>query len=155
MRTFDFAPLYRSTVGFDRLFSMFDQLDGVEGLSNYPPYDIERTGENAYRISVAVAGFTDADLSIETKEKRLAIRGEKQTNADEKTAEVLYQGIAARTFERSFQLADYVKVKGASLQNGLLHVELVREIPETMKPRSIPIASSSKLLEVNPTKVAA
>jgi molecular chaperone IbpA len=155
MRTFDFAPLYRSTVGFDRLFSMFDQLDGVEGLSNYPPYDIERTGENAYRISVAVAGFTDADLSIETKENRLAIRGEKQTNADEKTAEVLYQGIAARTFERSFQLADYVKVKGASLQNGLLHVELVREIPETMKPRSIPIASSSKLLEVNPTKVAA
>jgi molecular chaperone IbpA len=155
MRTFDFAPLYRSTVGFDRLFSMFDQLDGVEGLSNYPPYDIERTGENAYRISVAVAGFTDADLSIETKENRLAIRGEKQTNADEKTAEVLYQGIAARTFERSFQLADYVKVKGASLQNGLLHVDLVREIPETMKPRSIPIASSSKLLEVNPTKVAA
>jgi molecular chaperone IbpA len=155
MRTFDFAPLYRSTVGFDRLFSMFDQLDGVEGLSNYPPYDIVRTGENAYRISVAVAGFTDADLSIETKENRLAIRGEKQTNADEKTAEVLYQGIAARTFERSFQLADYVKVKGASLQNGLLHVDLVREIPETMKPRSIPIASSSKLLEVNPTKVAA
>jgi molecular chaperone IbpA len=155
MRTFDFAPLYRSTVGFDRLFSMFDQLDGVEGLSNYPPYDIVRTGENAYRISVAVAGFTDADLSIETKENRLAIRGEKQTNAEEKTAEVLYQGIAARTFERSFQLADYVKVKGASLQNGLLHVDLVREIPETMKPRSIPIASSSKLLEVNPTKVAA
>jgi molecular chaperone IbpA len=155
MRTFDFAPLYRSTVGFDRLFSMFDQLDGVEGSSNYPPYDIERTGENAYRISVAVAGFTDADLSIETKENRLAIRGEKQTNADEKTVEVLYQGIAARTFERSFQLADYVKVKGASLQNGLLHVDLMREIPETMKPRSIPIASSSKLLEVNPTKVAA
>jgi molecular chaperone IbpA len=155
MRTFDFAPLYRSTVGFDRLFSMFDQLDGVEGLSNYPPYDIVRTGENAYRISVAVAGFTDADLSIETKENRLAIRGEKQTNAEEKTAEVLYQGIAARTFERSFQLADYVKVKGASLENGLLHVDLVREIPEAMKPRSIPIVSSSKLLEVKPTKVAA
>jgi molecular chaperone IbpA len=155
MRTFDFAPLYRSTVGFDRLFSMFDQLDGVEGLSNYPPYDIVRTGENAYRISVAVAGFTDADLSIETKENRLAIRGEKQTNAEEKTAEVLYQGIAARTFERSFQLADYVKVKGASLENGLLHVDLVREIPEAMKPRLIPIVSSSKLLEVKPTKVAA
>jgi molecular chaperone IbpA len=134
---------------------MLDQLDGVEGSSNYPPYDIERTGENAYRISVAVAGFTDADLSIETKENRLAIRGEKQTSAEEKTADVLYQGIAARPFERSFQLADYVKVKGASLQNGLLHVDLVREIPEAMKPRSIPIASSSKLLEVNPTKVAA
>jgi molecular chaperone IbpA len=154
MRTFDFAPLYRSTVGFDRMFSMLDQLDGVEGLSNYPPYNIERTGENAYRISVAVAGFTDADLSIETKENRLAIRGEKQAN-DEETGDVLYQGIAARTFERSFQLADYVKVKGANLENGLLHVDLVREIPEAMKPRLIPIANSSKVLEVKPTKVAA
>jgi len=155
MRTFDFAPLYRSTIGFDRLFSMFDQLDAVEGMSNYPPYNIERTGENAYRISVAVAGFTDADLSIETKENRLAIRGEKQTNDEEKIGDVLYQGIAARTFERSFQLADYVKVKGASLENGLLHVDLVREIPEAMKPRMIPIANSSKVLEVKPTKVAA
>ena len=156
MRTFDFAPLYRSTIGFDWLFSTLDQLDGVEGLSNYPPYNIGRTGENAYRISVAVAGFTDADLSIETKENRLAIRGEKQTtNGEEKTGDVLYQGIAARAFERSFQLADYVKVKGASLENGLLHVDLVREIPEAMKPRSIPIASSSTFLEVKPTKVAA
>jgi len=154
MRTFDFAPLYRSTIGFDRLFSMFDQLDGVEG-TNYPPYNIERTGQNAYRISVAVAGFTDADLSIETKENRLAIRGEKQTNDEEKTGDVLYQGIAARTFERSFELADYVKVKGASLENGLLHVDLVREIPEAMKPRVIPIASSGEVLEVKPTKVAA
>ena len=123
-------------------------------VSNYPPYNIERTGENAYRISVAVAGFTDADLSIETKENRLAIRGEKQTN-EEETGDVLYQGIAARAFERSFQLADYVEVKGASLENGLLHVDLVREIPEAMKPRAIPIASSSKLLEVKPTNVAA
>jgi molecular chaperone IbpA len=156
MRTFDFAPLYRSTVGFDRMFSMLDQLDSVEGsVSSYPPYNIERTGENAYRISVAVAGFTDADLSIETKENRLTIRGEKQSNDEEKTGEVLYRGIAARAFERSFQLADYVKVNGASLENGLLHVDLVREIPEAMKPRSIPIASSSKLLEVKPTKVAA
>ena len=155
MRTFDFAPLYRSTVGFDRMFSMLDQLDGVEGLSNYPPYNIERTGENTYRISVAVAGFTDADLSIETKENRLAIRGEKQANDEEKNGEVLYQGIAARTFERSFQLADHVEVKGTSLENGLLHVDLVREIPEAMKPRSIPIASSRGFLEVKPTKVAA
>jgi molecular chaperone IbpA len=145
MRTFDFAPLYRSTIGFDRLFSMFDQLDGAEGISGYPPYNIERTGENAYRISVAVAGFTDADLSIETKENRLAIRGEKQTNDEEKTGDVL----------RSFQLADYVKVKGASLENGLLHVDLEREIPEAMKPRVIPIASSGKVLEVKPTNVAA
>jgi molecular chaperone IbpA len=137
------------------MFSMLDEFDSVEdSVSNYPPYNIERTGENAYRISVAVAGFTDADLSIETKENRLAIRGEKQTN-EEETGDVLYQGIAARAFERSFQLADYVEVKGASLENGLLHVDLVREIPEAMKPRAIPIASSSKLLEVKPTKVAA
>ena len=154
MRTFDLAPFYRSTVGFDRMFSMLDRLDGAEDLPNYPPYNIERTGENAYRISVAVAGFTDADLSIEAKENRLSIRGEKQTG-DEKAGDVLYQGIAARTFERSFQLADHVEVKGASLENGLLHVDLVREIPEAMKPRAIPIASSSKLLEVKATKVAA
>ena len=156
MRTFDFAPFYRSTVGFDRVFSTLDQLIGVDGsVPGYPPYNIERSGENAYRISVAVAGFTDADLSIETKENRLTIRGEKQNNDEEKTGDVLYQGIAARSFERSFELADYVKVKGASLENGLLHVDLVREIPEAMKPRAIPITSSSKLLEVKPTKVAA
>ena len=155
MRTSDFTPLYRSTVGFDRMFSMLDQLDGVEGLSNYPPYNIARASENAYRISVAVAGFTDADLSIETKENRLTICGEKQINDQEKTGDVLYQGIAARSFEPSFELADYVKVKGASLENGLLHVALVREIPEAMKPRAIPITSSNKLLKVKSTKVAA
>ena len=155
MRTFDFAPLYRSTVGFDRVFSMFDQLGGVEGsMPSYPPYNIERASENAYRISVAVAGFTDADLSIETKENRLTIRGEKQSNDAEGTGDVLYQGIAARAFERNFELADYVKVKGASLENGLLHVDLVREIPEAMKPRSIPIASSG-VLEIQPAKAAA
>jgi molecular chaperone IbpA len=156
MRAFDFAPLYRSTVGFDRMFSMLDQLGGAEGsVPAYPPYDIERSGENAFRISVAVAGFAEADLSIETKENRLTIRGEKQTNDEEKTGDVLYKGIAERAFERGFQLADHVQVKGASLENGLLHVDLVREIPEAMKPRAIPIASSSKLLEVKPTKVAA
>ena len=156
MRTFDFAPFYRSTVGFDRLFSTLDQLGGVDGsVPSYLPYNIERASENAYRISVAVAGFTDADLSIDTNENRLAIRGDKQANDGEKTRDVLYQGIAARTFERSFQLADHVEVKGASLENGLLHVDLVREIPEAMKPRSIPIVSSSKLLEVKPTKIAA
>jgi molecular chaperone IbpA len=156
MRTFDLAPLYRSTVGFDRMFSMLDQLDGVEGsVSGYPPYNIERTAENAYRISLAVAGFTDADLSIEAKENRLTIRGEKQTNDEEQTGEVLYRGIAARTFERNYQLADHVQVKGARLENGLLHVDLAREIPEAMKPRAIPIANSSKLLEVKPTQVAA
>ena len=156
MRSFDFAPLYRSTVGFDRMFSMLDQFEGVEDSgSNYPLYNIERTGENAYRISVAVAGFTVADLAIEAKENTLTLRGEKQTNDEEKIGDVLYQGIAARNFERSFQLADHVQVRGASLENGLLHIDLVREIPEAMKPRAIPIVSSSKLLEVKPTKIAA
>jgi molecular chaperone IbpA len=156
MRTFDFAPLYRSTVGFDRMFSMFDQLSGVESpVPSYPPYNIERANENAYRISVAVAGFTDADLSIQTNENRLTIRGEKQTSDEDTSGDLLYQGIAARTFERSFQLADYVKVTGASLENGLLHVDLAREIPEAMKPRSIPIASAGRLLEVKPAHAAA
>jgi len=157
MRTFDFAPLYRSTVGFDRMFSMLDQLGGTEGsVPSYPPYNIERNGENAFRISVAVAGFTDADLSIEAKENTLTIHGEKQANdAEEKTGDVLYKGIAERTFERSFQLADHVMVKSARLANGLLHVDLVREVPEAMKPRAIPIARSDKVLDVEPTKVAA
>src|SRR3954451_22135776 len=119
MRVYNFAPLYRSTVGFDRMFSMFDQLGGVEGsVPSYPHYNIERSGENAYRISVAVAGFNWADLSIETKENKLVIRGEKQ--AEEKTSNVLYRGIAERTFERSLQLADSVVVQSASLENGLL-----------------------------------
>jgi molecular chaperone IbpA len=155
MQTFNFAPFYRSTVGFDRLFSTLDQLVGMDGPApSYPPYNIERTGENAYRISVAVAGFTDADLSIEAKENTLTIRGEKQMN-DEETRELLYRGIAARNFERSFQLADYVEVRGANLENGLLHVDLVREVPEVMKPRVIPIMNSQKVLEVQPTQVAA
>lgn len=138
MRQYDLAPLYRSTVGFDRLFTMLDQLGTVETAPTYPPYNIERTGENAYRISVAVAGFTPDDLGIEVKENALTIRGEKKPEA-EKKADVLYQGIAARTFERRFQLADHVQVTGAALENGLLHVDLVREIPEAKKPRQIPI----------------
>ncbi len=142
MRTFDLAPLYRSTVGFDRLFSMLDQVSGFDNSgSSYPPYNIERTGENAYRITLAVAGFSDKDISIEAKQNTLTIKGEKQAKADEKKGEVLYQGIAARAFERVFQLAEHVEVKGASLQNGLLHVDLVREVPEAMKPRQIPIGN--------------
>ena len=144
MRPFDLAPLYRSTVGFDRMFSLLNQLSGVEGATaGYPPYNIERTGENAYRITVAVAGFAEPELSIEVKENTLTIRGEKQTKQNEKNGEVLYQGIAARAFERRFQLADHVEVKGAALENGLLHVDLAREIPEAMKPRSVPIGSGS------------
>jgi molecular chaperone IbpA len=153
---FDFAPLYRSTVGFDRMFSVLDQLDGLEGsVPSYPPYNIERNGENAFRISVAVAGFTNADLSIETKENTLTIHGEKQATDEEKRSEVLYKGIAERAFERSFQLADHVVVRSAKLANGLLHIDLVREVPEAMKPRAIPIVSSDKMLDVEPTKLAA
>jgi len=137
MRTFDLAPLYRSTVGFDRLFSM---MDGFEAAPGYPPYNIERTGENDYRITVAVAGFGENELSIEAKENTLTIKGEKQAK-DEQNGEVLYQGIAARAFERVFQLADYVQVKNASVENGLLHVDLVREIQEAKKPRQIPIGN--------------
>ena len=156
MRTFDFAPLYRSTVGFDRMFSVLDQLDGLEGsVPSYPPYNIERNGENAFRISVAVAGFTNADLSIETKENTLTIHGEKQATDEEKRSDVLYKGIAERAFERSFQLGDHVVVRSAKLANGLLHIDLVREVPEAMKPRAIPIVSSDKMLDVEPTKLAA
>jgi molecular chaperone IbpA len=146
MRTFDLTPLYRSTVGFDRLFSLLDSYAGPDGASTYPPYNIERTGENAYRISVAVAGFTDDELNIEVKENALTIRGEKQAQENEQKGEILYQGIAARTFERRFQLADHVVVKGAAVENGLLHVDLVREIPEEKKPRQIPIGKG-KVLE--------
>ena len=150
MRTFDLAPLYRSTVGFDRLFSMFNQVADV-GTPGYPPYNIERTGENAYRITVAVAGFAEPELSIVAKENTLTIRGEKDTKAtDETKGETLYQGIAARAFERVFQLADHVEVKGAQLENGLLHVDLVREVPEAMKPRQIRIGAgngSAKVVE--------
>ena len=155
MRTFDLAPLYRSTVGFDRLFSLLDQVAGVDGAPSYPPYNIERTGENAYRITLAVAGFTEADLSIEKKEDTLTIRGEKQAKDAEKSGEVLYQGIAGRAFERHFQLADHVQVKGASLENGLLHVDLVREVPETLKPRQIPIGTqSAKIIDAKAAKAA-
>ncbi|WP_407520636.1 Hsp20 family protein [Methylobacterium oryzisoli] len=140
MRQFDLAPLYRSTVGFDRLFSALDQFVSAESAPTYPPYNIERTGETAYRITVAVAGFTDQDLSIEVRENALTIKGERKA-AETRKGEFLHQGIAARSFERRFQLADHVQVTGAALENGLLHVDLVREIPEAKKPRQIQIAT--------------
>jgi molecular chaperone IbpA len=144
MRTFDLAPLYRSTVGFDRLFSLLDNVAGYDNAApGYPPYNIERTGDNTYRISVAVAGFAEPEISIVAKENTLTIRGEKQTKTEENKPNVLYQGIAARTFERTFQLAEHVEVKGASLENGLLHVDLVREVPEAKKPRQIVIGNST------------
>ena len=156
MRTFDFAPFYRSTVGFDQLFSMLDQVSGAESAAapGYPPYNIKRSGENAYNISVAVAGFTGADLSIEVKENMLTIRGSKQSGEEE--SDLIYQGIAERNFERSFQLADHVQIKGASLENGLLQVDLLRVVPEAMKPRAIPITTAKKaVLEGKAAKIAA
>jgi molecular chaperone IbpA len=153
MRTFDLAPLYRSTVGFDRLFSMLDGAGFDSAAPTYPPYNIERTGENAYRISIAVAGFGEGDLTIEAKENTLTVTGEKQEKG-ENQGEVLYQGIAARAFERRFQLADYVQVSGAQLANGLLHVDLVREIPEAKKPRQIPIGNGKAKAEILEAKAA-
>ena len=156
MRQFDLAPLYRNTVGFDRLFSLLDSMTGVDAAPAYPPYNIERTGENAYRITLAVAGFGEADLTIESKENTLAIKGakEQKTGGD---SEVLYQGIAARAFERRFQLADHVTVTGASLEHGLLHVDLVREIPEAQKPRTIAIGNgkAARVVESKVGKQAA
>jgi molecular chaperone IbpA len=148
MRTYDLTPFYRSTVGFDRLFSLLDRAvpDGSPG---YPPYNIERTGDNSYRITVAVSGFAQDELSIVAKENTLTIKGEKAANENGKDkSEVLYRGIAARAFERAFQLADFVVVKNASLENGLLHVDLVREIPEAKKPRSIPISTGAQPQQV-------
>jgi molecular chaperone IbpA len=140
MRTFDLSPLYRSTVGFDRLFSLLDSVGGGEAAAQpYPPYNIERTGENAYRITMAVAGFGEGDLELQAKENVLTVKGEKKDEKQENGREVLYRGIAARAFERRFQLADHVEVTGAALENGLLHIDLVREIPEAMKPRKIAI----------------
>ncbi|MBD1548430.1 Hsp20 family protein [Roseibium aggregatum] len=139
MRHFDFTPLHRSTIGFDRLFSMLDSANAET--PSYPPYNIERTDENNYRITMAVAGFAETDLSVEAKEHVLTIKGEKKD--EDETRDILYRGIASRAFERRFQLAEHVRVEGAHLENGLLHIDLVRELPEAMKPRKIEIGSGS------------
>lgn len=139
MRHTEFAPFYRSAIGFDRLFQMLDQATGFDSESTYPPYNIERTGENAYRITLAVAGFGSDELKIEVKEQTLSVAGEKKP--DEGDRAFVHRGIAARAFERRYQLADHVDVTGASFENGLLHVDLVRNVPESKKPRSIAIGS--------------
>jgi len=148
MRQFDFAPLYRSTVGFDRLVQLLDSVGGVDA-DGYPPYNIERLGENEYRITMAVAGFAQDELNVEVKEQSLLVSGHKKP--DDKDRTFLHRGIAARSFERRFQLADHVEVKGADVKDGLLHVELVRNLPERMKPRTIAIGSgdSSKQIEAS------
>ena len=155
MRNFDYSPLYRSTVGFDRLFSLLDTLGQPDqSAPSYPPYNIDRTGENAYRISMAVAGFSEDDLIIEAKQNVLTVKGEQNTVEDE-NVEVLFRGIASRSFERRFQLADHVEVRNAHLENGLLHIELVREIPEAMKARKIEIGNKDpKQIETKVKKSA-
>lgn len=146
MRTFDFAPLYRSTVGFDHLSQLLDSIAQREqNQPSYPPYNIERLGADDYRISMAVAGFTDNELKIQSEHQTLKVRGEKADDSTER--QYLHQGIAARNFERVFQLADHIKVVNAHLENGLLHIELRREVPEAMKPRQIPIGRGERLLE--------
>lgn len=143
MRNFDLTPLYRSAIGFDRMAGLLDNLSRVDqSQPSYPPYNIELTGEDQYRITMAVAGFDEKELSIEVKQGHLTVTGKKTEAAEERT--FLHQGIAARNFERRFQLADYVRVENAHLDNGLLHVELVREIPDAMKPRTIEINGAKK-----------
>ena len=137
MRSFDFSPLFRSTVGFDRLLDLLDSIPQYETAQTYPPYNIERTDETHYRITLAVAGFGERDLNVEVREGVLTVQGKHEGNGD--TSAYLYQGIAGRAFERRFQLAENVEVKGAKLENGLLHVDLERIIPEEQKPRRIAI----------------
>lgn len=140
MRHLDLTPLYKSTIGFDRLASLFDSMSTLDSdVPNYPPYNIERLADDEYRITMAVAGFAEEDLNIEVKQNAMTIRGEQK--AEEKDNSYLHRGIATRAFERRFQLADHVEVRGAKLENGLLHVDLVREVPEAMKPRSIEITA--------------
>ena len=143
MRTYDLSPLFRSTVGFDRLSRLMDSaLRGEETAPAYPPYNIERTGEDTYRISMAVAGFGEDDIAITVQENALTISGKVAKEEGERT--FLHRGIAGRAFERRFELAEHIKVKEASLRNGLLHVDLVREVPEAAKPRTIKIAAGDK-----------
>lgn len=149
MRTIDFAPLYRSTIGFDHLSQMLDSVaQRDQNQPSYPPYNIERLDKDEYRITMAVAGFTQKELSIQSEEQTLKVRGERAQDTSQR--QYLHQGIAARNFERVFQLAEHVKVVSAAIENGLLHIELRREVPETMKPRQIPIVVvSEKLIDAS------
>ena len=143
MRSYDFTPLYRFSVGFDRMARLLDAASRVDDATpSYPPYNIEVTGENAYRISMAVAGFGEKDLNIVVQENSLVIAG--RTEKPEAETQFLHRGIASRAFERKFDLADHIKVAGASLVNGLLHVDLVREVPEAAKPRSVRIETAAE-----------
>ncbi len=156
MRNFDFSPLYRSAIGFDRMANLLDNLSRTEqNQPSYPPYNIELTGEDKYRITMAVAGFAESELAIDVNQNHLIVSGNKAAEQQERT--YLHQGIAARGFERRFQLADHVQVLSAAYENGLLHIELQKVIPESMRPRSIPIgvAGAEKLESVKSTQTRA
>lgn len=144
MRSFDLTPLFRSTVGFDRLADMLDSVAQYDPGQTYPPYNIERTDENHYRISVAVAGFGESDLGVEVKEGVLSVLGRREDKSDQDKAHYHYQGIVGRSFERRFQLAENVEVRGARLENGLLHIDLERIVPEEKKPRRITISTGDR-----------
>lgn len=150
MRTYDFAPLWRSTIGFDRLFDLLDETQRAAE-DHYPPYNIERLGEDRYQISLALAGFSPDELTITAEQNVLTVEGRK---SEKEQREYLYQGISARPFKRQFNLADYVQVKNAALDNGLLRIELVREIPEAMKPRRISIGASASAAKIEQKKAA-
>ena len=146
MRNYDFAPLYRSTVGFDRLANMLDRaLTADVGTNTYPPYNIEKSGENTYRISIAVAGFNDEELSVEMRDGQLAVSAKKAEAEDQDAIKYLHRGIASRAFEKRFQMADHVRPVGAETKDGLLHIDLVREVPEALKPRRIEIATAGTI----------
>lgn len=146
MQALDLSPFYRSTIGFDRLFSRLDTLVTQEAKS-YPPYNIEKLGDDQWRVSVAVAGFSQGDIVIESKENTLTIKGAKPAEANEQKREFLHRGIAERAFELRFQLGEYVEVVGASMANGLLDIDLKLELPEGKKPRQIAINGSTKAVE--------
>jgi molecular chaperone IbpA len=141
---FDFAPYRRSTVGFDRLFDMLENSSLGQGQENYPPFDLIKAGDNEYRIELAVAGFKPDELDITAQENVLIVSGRKQEEADGGTSDYIYRGIANRSFERRFALADHIKVNGADMKDGLLMIDLVREIPESLKPKKIDIGSSTR-----------
>ena len=154
MTTFDFSPLYRTSVGFDRLANLLASAKRLEQGNSYPPYNIRSTGENLYQITMAVAGFSDDDLDISYEQNTLTVSGNRdQEQSDD--SEFLYRGIATRSFQRKFNLADHVRVTGADLEHGLLHIFLERELPEAMKPRTIEISTSKRLLDVEKEDKAA
>jgi molecular chaperone IbpA len=153
MRNYDFAPLWRSSVGFDRLFDLINDTQRLDAQDNYPPYDILRTGENAYRISIALAGFSPEEISITAQQNRLTVAGSRaEHEASSPEHEYLHQGISARPFERQFNLEDHVEVEGASFENGLLQIELARKIPEAMKPRRIELGAGASTRKTEKTK---